>query len=376
MWNDNNEYEIWDRQAQCNGFGSAIDIDLIRPVQPLLMTRASVAAQVDFEPEKRPYLISRSGCPGIQRYAQTWSGDNRTNWTSLKYNIQMGLGMSLSGLYNIGHDVGGFAGPRPEPELFTRWVQNGIFHPRFTIHSWNDDATVNEAWMFPEVTDHIRNAIKLRYCLLPYLYTLLYKSVAEYEAMLRPTFLDHEHDARCFEATDDFFLGRDLLVASVVEEGATTRTVYLPDNGAGYDFWTGDYYTAGQDITLDVDLASIPLFVRAGAVLPLSSGVDRSGSVAGQMRELVIYPRKGSQSQPSISSLYEDAVDNIDALDGAHRLTQLTLTEQDDALSLTLSHSGSFDPELAGCKVSVCGDDPRPLFVNGETYLTDTILRF
>ena len=376
-WNDNNEYEIWDRQAQCAGFGSPIDIDLIRPVQPLLMNRASIAAQLDFEPAKRPYLISRSGCPGIQRYAQTWSGDNRTNWTSLKYNIPMGLGMSLSGLYNIGHDVGGFAGPRPEPELFVRWVQNGIFHPRFTIHSWNDDATVNEAWMFPDVTHHIRNAIKLRYCLLPYLYTLLYQSVVDDEPMLRPTFLDHENDARCFEATDDFFLGRDLLVASVVEEGATSRSVYLPQNGAGYyDFWTGTYHDAGQVISQSVDLASIPLFVRAGAVLPLSPGVDRSGPVVGQLRDLVIYPRKGTQDNASHSFLYEDGVDNADALDGAHRLTELSLVEQEDILLLNWHHSGTFDPQLAGCKISVCGDDPRPVLVNGDAYLADTILRF
>ena len=131
-WNDNNEYEIWDRAAQCHGFGQAIDIDLIRPVQPLLMTRASVEAQIEFAPDKRPYLISRSGCPGIQRYAQTWSGDNRTNWTSLKYNIPMGIGMSLSGIYNVGHDVGGFAGPRPEPEAFcplgSKWHLPSTLH--------------------------------------------------------------------------------------------------------------------------------------------------------------------------------------------------------------------------------------------------------
>ena len=86
-------------------------------------------------PGKRPYLISRSGAPGRQRHAQTWSGDNRTAWKTIRYNIRTGLGMSLSGFYNVGHDVGGFSGPRPGPELFLRWIQNGIFHPRFTIHS-------------------------------------------------------------------------------------------------------------------------------------------------------------------------------------------------------------------------------------------------
>ncbi len=143
-WNDNNEYEIWDGEARCHGFGRPLAIKDIRPVMPLLMMRASMEAQQRFAPEKRPFLISRSGCAGMQRYVQTWSGDNRTNWTSLRYNIRMGLGMSLSGLYNVGHDVGRFSGDKPDAELFVRWVQNGIMHPRFTIHSWNDDRTVNE----------------------------------------------------------------------------------------------------------------------------------------------------------------------------------------------------------------------------------------
>lgn len=130
---------------------------------PLLMMRASLEAQQRFAPEKRPYLISRSGCAGMQRYVQTWSGDNRTNWDTLRYNIRMGLGMSLSGLFNVGHDVGGFSGDKPDAELFVRWVQNGVMHPRFTIHSWNDDHTVNEPWMYPGVTPAIRGAIELRY---------------------------------------------------------------------------------------------------------------------------------------------------------------------------------------------------------------------
>ncbi|MDC5278338.1 hypothetical protein OHW85_22650, partial [Acinetobacter baumannii] len=162
-WNANNEYEVWDGEAQCNGFGEAIAIKHIRPVMPLLMMRASMEAQQAFAPEMRPYLISRSGCAGMQRYAQTWSGDNRTSWQTLRYNIRMGLGMSLSGLYNLGHDVGGFSGAKPEAELFIRWVQNGVMHPRFTIHSWNDDNTVNEPWMYPAATPMIRDAMALRY---------------------------------------------------------------------------------------------------------------------------------------------------------------------------------------------------------------------
>lgn len=104
-------------------------------------------------------------------------------------------------------------------------------HPRFTIHSWNDDHTVNEPWMYPGVTPAVRGAVELRYRLLPYLYTLLWRAHADDEPMLRPTFLDHEHDAQTFEECDDFLLGRDLLVANVVEAGQRERRVWLPDNG-------------------------------------------------------------------------------------------------------------------------------------------------
>ena len=142
-WNDNNEYNVDDECAICHGFGRPMALKLIRPVQAMLMVRASLEAQQAHKPKERPWLISRSGMPGTQRYAQTWSGDNYTSWHTLKYNVSMGVGLSLSGFFNTGHDVGGFAGPAPEPELLVRWVQNGVFHPRFTIHSVRRGAVRN-----------------------------------------------------------------------------------------------------------------------------------------------------------------------------------------------------------------------------------------
>jgi alpha-glucosidase len=187
-WNDNNEYEIWSDRALVHGFGEARAAIEARPLQTLLMVQASHAAQTEFSPEERPWLVSRSGAAGMQRYVQTWSGDNYTSWETLRYNIKMGLGLALSGISNTGHDVGGFSGPAPDPELFVRWVQHGIFLPRFSIHSWNDDQTVNEPWMYPQVTPQIRRLIKLRSRLTPYLYHLLWRSHSRYEPIIRPTF--------------------------------------------------------------------------------------------------------------------------------------------------------------------------------------------
>ena len=358
-WNDNNEYEIWDRHAQCDGFGTPIDVALMRPVMPILMTRASLEAQVAHAPDKRPYLISRSGAPGLQRYAQTWSGDNRTDWKTLRWNQRMGLGMSLSGFYNIGHDVGGFSGPRPEPELFVRWVQNGVFHPRFTIHSWNDDATVNEPWMFPEVTDLIRDAIRLRYRLLPYLYTCLWLAAEQSEPMLRPLFLDYGHDPQAWEDTEGFLLGRDLLVATVLDRGVDSRAVYLPlDDGGWWDFHTGLWHEGGQWLDVPVTLDTIPLFARGGSVIPLGEGADRAAPEAETARRLALFPAAGRADTTSL--LYED--DGV-TTGSACCVTHLTLSSNDGDIRLNSRREGAGVPVMAQAEVLLPAGERRTLIL-------------
>ena len=273
--------------------------------QALLMVRASLEAQKAHAPGRRPWLISRSGMPGTQRYAQTWSGDNYTSWHTLRHNVAMGLGLSLSGFFNTGHDVGGFAGPKPEPELFVRWVQNGIFHPRFTIHSWNTDldgtpdGTCNEPWMYEAELPVVRAAIKLRYALAPYLYYLLRRAVSEHEPLLRPLWLDHEHDARAWEAAEErqdagsFLLGEALLVASVVEKGQRKRRAYLPENG-GRGWWDwyddGAWHYAGQTVTLEAQLDRCPLLARGGSLIVLAEGAQAAATGASRVRTLRIFP--------------------------------------------------------------------------------------
>ncbi|MDG3086509.1 glycoside hydrolase family 31 protein [Vibrio hannami] len=366
-WNDNNEYEIWDKGARCHGFGKEIPVSLIRPLQPLLMMRASYEAQVEYAPEIRPYLISRSGCPGMNRYVQTWSGDNRTNWTSLKYNIRMGLGMSLSGLYNLGHDVGGFAGERPDPELFARWVQNGVMHPRFTIHSWNDDGSVNEPWMYPEVTPIIRDAMALRYRLMPYLYNLLWQAHSEDEPMMRPTFLDHENDANTFAECDDYLLGKDLLVASVVEEGQRERDIYLPDNATGwYDFYTGQWFAGKQTITVDAPLETLPLMVRAGTVLPTSERVAYSSAASDTKRSLELFPLKGC-GEASVS-LFDDDGETNRYLDGEFLSLDIKMNCSLESVELTIETRGDFTPAYTELAIKLPASEQRSITINGKAY--------
>ena len=129
------------------------------PIQPLMMSHITVEALKEAYPNIRPYTITRAGFAGFQRYASSWSGDNVTSWKTIKFNLATMLNIGLSGVANYGSDIGGFWGPAPSEELFIRWVQNGVFHPRFSIHSSNSDNTVTEPWMYPQYTHYIREAI-------------------------------------------------------------------------------------------------------------------------------------------------------------------------------------------------------------------------
>jgi alpha-glucosidase len=304
-WNDNNEYEIWDDYGSSHGFGQPLPIDRSRPLQALLMTRATAEAQAAHRPGERVYTVTRAGPPGIQRYAQTWSGDNTTSWHTLRWNLRMGLTMSLSGMFNTGHDVGGFSGPVPDPELLVRWVQNGVFSPRFIMNSWKPGGEVNTPWLHPEALEPIRAAIRFRYRLMPYLYTLFRRAAVFGEPLLRPLFYEFEKDPRAFADCDDFMCGPELLVANVVEAGVRERSVYLPRGPEGwYDFDTGAYHQAGSEVTVAAPLSRIPMFARAGAIVPLTGRDDFSRVHDEPSRHLRVFPPHDTAR--ATFALYED----------------------------------------------------------------------
>ena len=274
-WNDNNEYAIMDDAAACHGFGTTIPMHRARPLHGLLMTRATFEAQAAHRPGADVFTVTRGGPPGLQRYAQTWTGDNTTSWETLRWNIRTGLQMSLSGMFNIGHDVGGFAGPSPDPELFLRWVQACCLNPRMVMNSWKADGTTNVPWLHASVTADVAAAIRLRYTLMPYLWSLFERAHALHQPIIRPTFYDFPDDEACFSDCDDFMLGDAMLVAPVVQAGATSRDVYLPNGPAGWvDFHTAERYEAGRTHNVAAPLNRLPLFVRAGAEIPVAKGLS------------------------------------------------------------------------------------------------------
>lgn len=277
-WNDNNEYAIQAEDAYTDGWGQPLPMHRSRPLHGLLMTRATFESQQEHAQAQGDtqsvYTITRAGPPGLQRYAQTWSGDNTTSWETLKWNIRTGLQMSLSGMFNIGHDVGGFYGPVPSPELLLRWVQACSLNPRMVMNSWKEGGVTNLPWMHAEVEDAIREAIALRYRLLPYLWQCFERATNEHVPIIRPTFFNFPDDEQCLEDSDDFMLGDWLLVAPVVTQGALEREVYLPALAPGEHWFaldTRQAYEAGRTHVVDAPLTRLPLFVRQGAAIAVAA---------------------------------------------------------------------------------------------------------
>ncbi len=370
-WNDNNEFEIWSETALCNGFNNVSNFELNRAIQPLLMMKASFDIQVENVPNKRPYLISRSGCSGLQRYAQTWSGDNRTNWKSLKYNIKTGLGLSMCGIHNIGHDVGGFAGNKPSPELFIRWVQNGIFHPRLTIHSWNDDKTVNSPWMYPEHSNTIVKLLKFRETLKPYIYDLMYKSHSNYLPIITPTFVNFESDDCTLVENDDFMLGNEILVCSVVNKGDVSRQVYLPKNTTGwYEYKTSKFFEGGQTVEIEFGLEDINFFVQAGSILYLN---DSSHGFNKSCEERTFKIFVASNEVIDYSFYEDDGISNIKSSN--HAFIKCSTQMNDDKLIVTVSKTGDYETEFKDIIIDVIGHSNIELIVDYSLEAYDVKLK-
>lgn len=266
-WNDNNEFDIKDCDAVAAGFnGISIKASRIKPILTYLMVAASYQAQMAKNPSLRPFLSTRSGGIGVRRFAQTWSGDNRTEFSDLRYCHNIGLTMSLSGLYFYGHDLGGFSGDMPTRELLLRWLQHGVFEPRLTIHSWNADGSATMPWSYPDVIQSVQALFAQRKQLLPYLYNCAYNAVQNEIPVNAPAFL-YYNDKELYSYTDSMLLGRDILVAFAFDEGENKASAYLPKED---DWYLGDkVYSGGQLVELSIaPTDKMPYFVRRGCVLP------------------------------------------------------------------------------------------------------------
>ena len=366
MWNDNNEYEVWDEDAVCDGAGRPFPQSVARPVQALLMTKAAFDQQTAHRPGERPYVVTRAGPPGLARYGQTWTGDNTTAWKTLRFNLRQGLNMGLSGLFNVGHDVGGFAGPSPDPELLVRFTQFCCLWPRFVMNSWKRSGVVTLPWMYPEVLDEVRAAIALRYRLMPYLYTLMWRAAAFDEPPIRPLFYDFASDGRAAGNDDAFMLGRSLLVAPVLEPGSRTREVYLPKGPDHWvDFHTGARFAAGTAVEVDAPLDRLPLLVCSGAMLPVTRQLAPLDPAADRWRGLLVYLSGGAETLEA--TLYEDDGVAVDWAEAGSCRIHVRLSASDRRIDLGAACDGGYRPPFDHLDVQiVTGGNGRSTVVDGR----------
>ena len=359
VWNDNCEYDsMIDKDCRCSFEGKGGTIGQLKSVMSNIMCQTAVEAVHETYDNVRPYIVCRSGHCGIQRYAQTWAGDNLTCWDSLKYNIATILGMSLSGVANQGCDIGGFFGPAPEAELLVRWIQNGIFQPRFSIHSTNTDNTVTEPWMYSDCTDYIREAIRFRYRLFPYLYSLMERAHETGLPIMEPLCSAFQNDPSCYDEGIDFMFGDSLLVANVVEKGAETRTVYFPEGQSFYDYYTRQKYEGGSTVEFPVDLGSIPMFVKSGGIIPMASN---------QMDNLTTQTVTGitllcEAGQDNTFTLYEDDGISMDYEEGKFLKTHINMKTGVQTI-LDFSFEGNYSTAVENMYIDMIHREKAPFWI-------------
>ena len=243
---------------------------------------------------KRPFLITRACYAGSQKYSTVWTGDNQSLWNHLRMAVPQQCNLGMSGLSFVGTDIGGF-GSDCTPELMARWIQVGVFSPLCRNHS-AAGTKMQEPWRFSdEIVDIYRKYVNLRYELLPYLYDKMYETESTGLPMIRPLVLHYPKDKNVWNLNDEFMLGENLLVAPVVEQGATRRMVYLPE-GTWYDYWTKEEIKGGQYFIKEAPLDVCPIYVKAGTVLPKYPKQMYVGEIADKdlVLTLEVYPGEGS----------------------------------------------------------------------------------
>jgi alpha-D-xyloside xylohydrolase len=375
---------------------------------PLETVRGIYQSQRKDDRGKRIFIMTRSSYAGQQHYGSNmWSGDVNSSWDMLRKQVPAGLSFSLTGNPNFNTDIGGFfcgsyntQGPASAPrnpqfqELYVRWMQYGLFCPVFRSHG--ADAP-REIWQFGKkgepIYDAIEKMIRLRYRLLPYLYSTAWQVTSNNDSYMRPLFADFAADKKVWNMTDEFLFGRSILAAPIVDPQYTeekiirtdamtgwdrqrvsdgspvgeidwhatkTATKYLPKGAVWYDFWTNKQYKGGQTVTLETTIDRVPMFVRAGSILPLGPEMQWVGEKKWDNLELRIYP-----GADGIFMLYEDEGDNYNYEKGAYSVIQFSWNDKMHTLTIG-DRQGSYPGMLQNRRFAVVLPDGRQQVVEYE----------
>ncbi|WGK64565.1 glycoside hydrolase family 31 protein [Croceiramulus getboli] len=322
VWNDMNEPAVMEvpnktfpNDVRHNYDGHPCSHRKAHNIYGTQMARATYEGVKRFAYPKRPFVITRSAYSGAQRYTSSWTGDNVASWEHLWVaNIQVQR-MCISGMSFTGTDIGGFA-EQPTGELFARWIQLGVFHPLCRVHSSGHHGD-QEPWSFDdEVTDISRKFIELRYTMLPYIYTMFYDYSEEGTPMLKPLVYFDQEDPQTHYRTDEFIFGKQMLVCPILEPNAKGRRMYVP-RGNWYSYWDHHLIEGGKEMWVDADIDSMPLFIKAGAIIPRYPVQQYVGEIEIKELNLDLYYSMGTEK----SFVYEDTGDGYDYKKGrfSHR---------------------------------------------------------
>lgn len=314
-----------------------------RNVYPLKVSETVYEGLRKDDSNRRNMIFTRSGFSGIQRYGSVlWSGDVGNDWKTLRYQIAAGLNFVSTGLPWWTYDAGGFFRPGDQYtnadyiERMIRWVQTATFLPLMRIHGYVSDT---EPWRYgKEAQRIITDYIRLRYRLFPYIYSEAAKVSLEGYTLMRPLVFDFSTDVTALEQRNEYMFGASLLINPVTDKGVSRWSTYLPEHTSGwYDFWTGKRYAGKQWIEVPVDMEKMPVFVKAGSILPM--GVDRQ--TVSEKKEapitLMVYPGENASF-----TLYEDEGTNYNCESGAYSLIRFQWDEKKHRLTIG-KREGSFE---------------------------------
>ena len=285
IWNDNNEFEIEDK---------ALRAFPVRSIYPLKMAEASYEVFKEKSPHIRPWIYSRSGTAGLQRYARTWSGDNVSDWKTLKYNQYMSVGFGLSGIPYYGHDLGGFFGEFPEEELLIRSCQSAVFQGRFVIHSWRENGNPTEPWSYQSALHVIRELIREHYRFIPYIYNTAIQTSITGSPMDRSLKLEFPHDEALTGEEGPMMFGDSILKVLVTEKECSEITIYLPKNHTWYLRETGIAYEGGTKVSIPTPIDDTSIWL-AKAGCAIATTTDRNHLTTGffSCLDFIIFPSDG-----------------------------------------------------------------------------------
>lgn len=314
-----------------------------------LQARAGYEALREHKPDTRPYIVSRSGWAGLQRYAWTWTGDVETSWAGLWQTVPTVLGMGLSGIPYTGPDIGGFKG-NPSSELYLRWFQLSTFLPFCRTHSANN-VKPRTPWTYGEPTlSIVRELLRLRYKLIPYFYTLAWEANRKGYPPVRPLFWYDWENPKLWSYEDGFFLGDALLIYPVLYEKARSRPAMFP-KGKWYNILDDTVIEGSQNVHLDAPLEEIPVFVKAGSILPL----EEDGKLM-----LHLYPPVDGNGT---GYLYSDAGDGY----GSWRVDTFKIMRTAEGVELTWEEEGAYEFPYHSVELHVHGLDLQQVWVEGTT---------